>query len=84
MHAGTGLRLRGLTGNELHVMVAPLPHWSEPFGAHACGAVFISNPASALQSLEGVLRSHRASYVAGEAGVAPRDTAVYSIMLLVL
>lgn len=57
MHAGTGLRLRGLTGNELHVMVAPLPHWSEPFGAHACGAVFISNPASALQSLEGVLRS---------------------------
>lgn len=57
MHAGTGMRLRSLTGSELHVMVAPLPHWSEPFGAHACGAVFISNPASALQSLEGVLRS---------------------------
>ena len=57
MHAGTGMRLRSLAGSELHVMVAPLPHWSEPFGAHACGAVFISNPASALQSLEGVLRS---------------------------
>lgn len=57
MHAGTSMRLRSLTGSELHVMVAPLPHWSEPFGAHACGAIFISNPASALQSLEGVLRS---------------------------
>ena len=57
MHAGTSMRLRSLAGSELHVMVAPLPHWSEPFGAHACGAIFISNPASALQSLEGVLRS---------------------------
>ncbi|MFY3386877.1 helix-turn-helix transcriptional regulator [Paracidovorax sp. MALMAid1276] len=57
MHAGTGMRLRGMTGNELHVVVTPLPHWSEPFGAHACGAVFISDPATPLQSLEGVLRS---------------------------
>ena len=57
LSAGTGLRLRSLAGQELHVMVAPLPRWSEPFGAHACGAVFISDPASTLPSLEGVLRS---------------------------
>ncbi len=31
-------------------------------------------------TFEGVLRNHRASYVAGEAGVAPRDTAIYSII----
>ena len=31
-------------------------------------------------TFEGVLRNHRASYVAGESGVAPRDTAVYSII----
>ncbi|MFN3439347.1 MAG: helix-turn-helix transcriptional regulator [Acidovorax sp.] len=57
MNAGTGMRLRSLTDSELHVMVTPLPHWSQPFGAHACGAVFISNPACAPQSLEGVLRN---------------------------
>ena len=57
LNAGTGMRLRNQAGTELHVMVAPLPQWSEPFGANACGAVFISNPASALQSLEGILRS---------------------------
>lgn len=57
LDAGTGMRLHGLAGTELHVMVAPLPRWSEPFGEHACAAVFISNPAATLQSLEDVLRS---------------------------
>lgn len=31
-------------------------------------------------TFEGVLRSHRESFAAGEAGIAPRDTAVYSII----
>lgn len=57
LSAGNGLRLHNLAGDELHVMVAPLPRWSEPFGTHACGAVFISNPTAVLQSLDGVLRS---------------------------
>lgn len=57
LYPGTGIRLHSLAGHELHVMVAPLPRWSEPFGEHACAAVFISNPAVSLQSLEGVLRS---------------------------
>jgi DNA-binding CsgD family transcriptional regulator len=55
--AGHGLRLRNLAGDELHVMVTPFPHWSEPFGTRACCAVFLSNPGTPLPSLEGQLRS---------------------------
>lgn len=57
LSAGRGLRLRNLAGDEVHAMVTPFPHWSEPFGTRACCAVFLSNPASPLQSLEDQLRS---------------------------
>ncbi|MDR2334181.1 MAG: helix-turn-helix transcriptional regulator [Burkholderiaceae bacterium] len=49
--AGDAIRMHGLDGSLLHVLVTPLPQWSSPFGQHAAGAVFISDPTSTAQSL---------------------------------
>lgn len=54
---GTGLRLRGPQGQELHVLVLPLPLEASPLGLQTAGVVFVSNPAQPLRSLEGALRA---------------------------
>lgn len=55
--AGTGLRLEGLAGLQLHLLVAPLPGWRSPFGERAAAAVFVSAPSAELAALEPVLRA---------------------------
>ncbi|MCO8160844.1 PAS domain-containing protein [Pseudomonas sp. 21LCFQ010] len=55
--AGAGLRLRGLDGACLELVVAPLPGWASPFGEHTAAAVFISNPDAAPAPLSAMLRS---------------------------
>lgn len=55
--AGTGLRLDGLAGARLHLLVAPLPAWRAPFGEQAAAAVFISAPSLALTGLRPALQS---------------------------
>ncbi len=51
IHAGRALRLRGLDGRQLHLLVTPLPQWASPFGQHAAGAVFVSDPSAQVQPL---------------------------------
>lgn len=57
LHPGSARRMHGLEGAMLHVLVAPLPSWSSPFGEHTAAAVFISDPGAAPQSLEDALRN---------------------------
>jgi len=57
LDAGHALRLRGSQGVQLHVMVAPLPRWSSPFGEQAAGAVFISDPTAAAHAPVDALRA---------------------------
>lgn len=54
--AGTAMRLSGLDGGQLQLLVTPLPQWSQPFGQYAAAAVFISDPAAKLQSMEQALQ----------------------------
>ncbi len=49
--AGDAIRLSGLDGRQLHVLVTPLPQWSSPFGMQAAGAVFVGDPSATVQSL---------------------------------
>lgn len=57
LHPGSARRLCGLGRACLHVLVTPLPAWSSPFGEHALGAVFISDPEASPRSPSGALRS---------------------------
>jgi DNA-binding CsgD family transcriptional regulator/PAS domain-containing protein len=57
LSAGAALRLHGVSGQQLQVLVTPLPRGSEPFGAHAAGAVFLSDAHVRLAGLEGMLRN---------------------------
>jgi DNA-binding CsgD family transcriptional regulator len=54
--AGNAIRLHALDGSLLHILVTPLPQRSKPFGQHAAGAVFISNPKTSIQSLTRALQ----------------------------
>ena len=54
--AGDAFHLDGLDGVRLQVLVAPLPSWNSPFGAHAA-AVFISDPTAMVHSFEAIMRS---------------------------
>ena len=54
--AGVALRLHALDGSRLHILVAPLPQWSQPFGQNAAGAVFISDPSVSMHSLTQALQ----------------------------
>lgn len=49
--SGTAMRLHALDGSRLHLLVAPLPQWSQPFGQYAAGAVFINDPSVSMPSL---------------------------------
>jgi DNA-binding CsgD family transcriptional regulator len=55
--AGGALRLSGLDGQQLQLLVTPLPSWSSPFGAHTAAAIFLSDPKVLIGSLVGMLRS---------------------------
>lgn len=55
--AGNALRLHALNGARLHILVAPLPQQSQPFGQCAAGAVFIHDPSASMPSLTPVLQS---------------------------
>ncbi|MBF5005381.1 helix-turn-helix transcriptional regulator [Diaphorobacter caeni] len=56
IQAGQGMRLQGLM-HDLHLLISPLPHHTEPFGARAAAAVFISDPTAVLHELDAVLRT---------------------------
>ena len=57
LHAGSVLRLHGLAGAQLQLLVAPLPLKAEPFSAHTAGVVFITDPALEIPSLMDILQS---------------------------
>ena len=50
-HAGRACRLKGLAGQQLQVMVAPLPRKASPYGEHCAAMVLISDPAQSTPSL---------------------------------
>ena len=54
--AGGALKVCGLDGEQLHVVVTPFPSWSTPFGTSASTAVFLNDPKTALRSLAQSLR----------------------------
>ncbi len=56
LHAGCALRFSG-GGGSLHLTIAPLPRWSSPFGEHAAGAVFISDPTANIPAVADALRA---------------------------
>ncbi len=55
--AGGSLRLSGLDGDQLQIVVTPFPSWSTPFGTSASTAVFLNDPKVSLGSLVKALRS---------------------------
>lgn len=58
LHSGEGRRLQHWNGQQLHVMVAPLPVTAQPYGM-PCGAVVLLNdPARVLTSLTHSLHSY--------------------------
>lgn len=54
---GGALRISGLNGKQLQLLVAPLPSWSTPFGMRSAAVIFISDPHAALGNMSDVLRS---------------------------
>lgn len=54
---GGALRLNGLDGAQLQLLVTPLPSWSSPFGLHTAAAIFLSQPQMLIGSLTSMLRS---------------------------
>lgn len=55
--SGGALRLRGVDGRRLDLMIAPLPSWASPFGARSAAALFISDPQASVGSLTQLLRT---------------------------
>lgn len=51
-HAGRASRFKGLAGQQLQVMVAPLPRNVSPYGEHCAAMVLISDPAQGVPSLQ--------------------------------
>ena len=56
MHMGRASRFRGLAGQQLQIMVAPLPIRSSPYGESCAAMVLISDPDLGIPSLQEVLR----------------------------
>ena len=49
--AGRASRFRGLAGQQMQVMVVPLPHQSSSYGMHCAAMVLVSDPALSIPSL---------------------------------
>lgn len=56
-NAGGNLRLASAAGQQLNLVVTPLPTWADPFGMPAAVAVFLNSPDAAIGSLSGMLRT---------------------------
>jgi len=54
---GGGLRLSGLDGQQMQLLVTPLPSWSSPFGTRSAAVIFMSDPHAAVGSMSTLLRS---------------------------
>ena len=54
---GGGLRLFGLDGQQLQLLVTPLPSWSTPFGLRTAAVIFLSDPTAVVGSMTSLLRS---------------------------
>lgn len=54
---GGGLRLSGLDGKQLQLLVMPLPSWSSPFGTRSAAVIFMSDPHAVVGSMSALLRS---------------------------
>ena len=55
-HVGRASRFRGLAGQQLQIMVAPLPMKSSPYGESCAAMLLISDPELGIPSLHEVLR----------------------------
>lgn len=55
-HVGRANRFRGLAGQQLQIMVAPLPMKSSPYGESCAAMLLISDPDLGIPSLHEVLR----------------------------
>ncbi|WP_372876966.1 helix-turn-helix transcriptional regulator [Pseudomonas sp.] len=55
--SGGALRLRGLGGAQLDLIITPLPSWTSPFGERSAAAAFFSDPKATIGSLAQMLRS---------------------------
>lgn len=55
--AGGALRLSGLDGRQLQLLVAPLPLRAAPFGVRTAAVIFLSDPQAVIGSLTATLRS---------------------------
>ncbi len=53
---GGAMRISGLAGQQLQLLVAPLPHRATPFGMRTAAVIFLSDPASTEISIAPVLR----------------------------
>ncbi|MFF7705988.1 helix-turn-helix transcriptional regulator [Pseudomonas sp. NPDC007930] len=54
---GGTLRLHGLGGARLDLVITPLPSWASPFGERSAAAVFFSDPNATIGSLAERLRA---------------------------
>ncbi|WP_417283902.1 helix-turn-helix transcriptional regulator [Comamonas sp.] len=55
-HVGRASRFRGLAGQQLQVMVSPLPRQVSPYGVHCAAMVLLSDPALTIPSLQTLLQ----------------------------
>jgi DNA-binding CsgD family transcriptional regulator/PAS domain-containing protein len=58
LHSGEGRRLQHWNGQQLHVMVAPLPVAAQPYGLPCGAVVLLSDPSRMLTSLTQSLHSY--------------------------
>ena len=58
LHGGQGRRLQHWNGQQLHVMVAPMPRAAQPYGMPCGAAVLLSEPGQVFASVVQALRSH--------------------------
>ncbi|EHN66752.1 MULTISPECIES: helix-turn-helix transcriptional regulator [Comamonas] len=56
-HHGRASRFTGLAGQQLQVMVSPLPLHSSPYGERSAAMLLISDPALSIPSLQELLRN---------------------------
>lgn len=54
---GGGLRLSGLDGKQLQLLVTPLPSWASPFGTRSAAVIFMSDPYAAMGNISVLLRN---------------------------
>ena len=56
-HHGRASRFTGLAGQQLQVMVSPLPVHSSPYGERSAAMLLISDPALSIPALQELLRN---------------------------